>query len=523
MRTVYGIRFQIPGIGIHELRPRLKAWVEGKYRRAWSQSVTLRADAGTLRPLPEHEITFRVHGAAPSRFLHLEWTHPGDVDPTLHWMTSLILRESEKLLDCGVSVRISSTTQALTPLRSVQVGRPRIVTDLLHDFPCQISGTPIPIEASELHSGDIDDFVDALESEVRLLPVVLLSHDAWSGRPLRSAQDLQDRLLGLARVVEIDKFAGFELTAAVGRELTCYNGAIRLYWPDFKKTSHPFQHPLFLPVRINTLERPGRSFEDYLFNYLSQIAAARFTDSPLIESLRDAVDSERKEELAKLRQASSDEFFSQLEQEFDRLTADKKRLVQENAALSGRIASLEQEVETMRENIATISSYRPIDEVVAPETVPERRPSSVAEALANADRGFGDSLRIWSSARQSAEESAFGRPLEAYEALAALEALSKAYFTAKDRKESIGSWEAFLAQRGLKYAATESQTTMTKYRETRQFASPDGQRVEMEKHITLGGGSRTHCMQIYFEANDELRKFDIGYCGVHLPYAGQRT
>jgi len=45
----------------------------------------------------------------------------------------------------------------------------------------------------------------------------------------------------------------------------------------------------------------------------------------------------------------------------------------------------------------------------------------------------------------------------------------------------------------------------------------------MLKHITLGGGSRVNCLQVYFEPNDGLLKIEIGYCGRHLPYYRQRT
>ena len=45
----------------------------------------------------------------------------------------------------------------------------------------------------------------------------------------------------------------------------------------------------------------------------------------------------------------------------------------------------------------------------------------------------------------------------------------------------------------------------------------------MFKHLTLGGGDKVNCLQIYFEADDEVGNMDIGYCGEHLPYAKQRT
>jgi len=37
------------------------------------------------------------------------------------------------------------------------------------------------------------------------------------------------------------------------------------------------------------------------------------------------------------------------------------------------------------------------------------------------------------------------------------------------------------------------------------------------------GGQTNNCLQIYFEFDHESERVLIGYCGRHLPYAGQRT
>lgn len=76
--------------------------------------------------------------------------------------------------------------------------------------------------------------------------------------------------------------------------------------------------------------------------------------------------------------------------------------------------------------------------------------------------------------------------------------------------------------RGFKYAATESKNTLNMYGEDRDF-SYKGKKRRMVKHLTLGGGDRKNCLQIYFDPDDQERRFLIGYCGVHLPYYGMST
>ena len=57
----------------------------------------------------------------------------------------------------------------------------------------------------------------------------------------------------------------------------------------------------------------------------------------------------------------------------------------------------------------------------------------------------------------------------------------------------------------------------------KEYIRVKGERKQMLRHITIGGGDRTNCIQIYFEPNEEKQKIEVGYCGVHLSYYNQRT
>ena len=45
----------------------------------------------------------------------------------------------------------------------------------------------------------------------------------------------------------------------------------------------------------------------------------------------------------------------------------------------------------------------------------------------------------------------------------------------------------------------------------------------MQRHLTLGGGSTNHCLQVYFEFDDGAARVAVGYCGRHLRYFSQRS
>src|SRR5262249_34987625 len=146
----------------------------------------------------------------------------------------------------------------------------------------------------------------------------------------------------------------------------------------------------------------------------------------------------------------------------------------------------------------------------------------VREALEMAEEDFAGQLVIWDSAKSSAEQSHFARPDHVYRGLASIAEVAGRYFRSREANESMGSWGDAFASMGLKYAAKESSTTLTMYGEDR-FFTHEGERRQMLRHLTLGGGDRANCLQIYFDIDEQARSFVIGYCGVHLPYVGQRT
>ncbi|MGH9462765.1 MAG: hypothetical protein ACRD1X_16235 [Vicinamibacteria bacterium] len=129
---------------------------------------------------------------------------------------------------------------------------------------------------------------------------------------------------------------------------------------------------------------------------------------------------------------------------------------------------------------------------------------------------------MWRSAEESADKSAFGRPSQVYQALLATKEVAEAYFKSKATGNSMGPWEKAFGEKGFKYAATESQNTMNMYGKDRVFVQK-GRRLEMARHLTLGGGDRQNCLQIYFEVDEPRQRFVIGYCGMHLRYYGMTT
>ncbi|EQD63912.1 hypothetical protein B2A_02294, partial [mine drainage metagenome] len=147
---------------------------------------------------------------------------------------------------------------------------------------------------------------------------------------------------------------------------------------------------------------------------------------------------------------------------------------------------------------------------------------SVAEAVAKAKSKFSDSLEIWPSALESATRSESERYESVYQALEILHRIAFEYFGGAGSERGVGRFEDSFSPYRIKYSARESQTTGTKYAQQRTFTNGD-RSIQMERHLTIGGGDRQNTVQIFFEIDAAGRRFIVGYCGIHLDYARMRT
>ncbi|MCL4233943.1 MAG: hypothetical protein KJ042_05450 [Deltaproteobacteria bacterium] len=65
-------------------------------------------------------------------------------------------------------------------------------------------------------------------------------------------------------MILIDSAASWGLTDALGRRLSCYDGAIRIYWPKFTLKDDPHRHPLWTADRLESIgDDPRQTLERF--------------------------------------------------------------------------------------------------------------------------------------------------------------------------------------------------------------------------------------------------------------------
>ena len=391
---------------------------------------------------------------------------------------------------------------------------------------------------------DIRAFIaDHLLSPDRRLPVIVFSRDGWSEALLADPSAVADAAAGLARVVVLaDKWSSFGVTNELGKSLSCFNGAVRIYWPGLTTTDDPYTHPLFLPDVLRDWQGDRRKLAHVIVRRLAPISAYRFVEGEIARSVRAAIQRRRtREEEAWREEIKSGRADKALLQEKMLASLDQLQAVQQKTrTLQSRLEEAElgalqrdEEVRSLREeNTALRSSFAQVATAAARErqAAPKeariadvhREFKSVVAALSGAERDFASRLVIWPSAKRSAEKSRYARPHEVYQGLLAIREVLDQYFKSRTDGTSMGSWEEAFEHRGFKYAGKDSQTTTTMHGKHRKFTY-QGRTLQMERHLTLGGGDRENCLQIYFEVDDKAKRGIVGYCGMHLPYAGMST
>jgi len=506
------------------LRATLEAWVRGWYER---RAVPLPRDSPLDRSLPSgHYIAINEDKPSNADILvELLWQYPADGDRTALWTTRATIASDDSGADLSLSLSIASAEFIARPFR-YDLFVPRVIREIVRSGRASLGGRPIVDSPRTVSIGKVSAFAESdLGDPNRRLPIVVLTRgnasDAYPCEPIRLASEL----CGLAEVWLLsDRWTTYELTNAVGNRLSCFDGGLRTYWPGFRASDDPFSHPLMTSGRLENLRKHGIDVDRYLVRALAPVGAMRLSESERSRRIK-AMGAERRraDAIVAVQQGIAEGKVKELEDQLLQAWEKVDRLDAALAAERERAESAEEELDVVRQNFALVASTLGSDREDQPDEVGPigQQIQSVGEALERAGRDH-PVLRIWESARQSADDSHFARPLQVRQALEAIAEIGELVLDQQKTKRPLGALETLFEERGFQYAASDSQTTATMFGKDRTFTE-DGRKYLFKKHLTLGGGDRQNCVQIYFEIDAQTKCVDVGYCGVHLPYDGMRS
>jgi hypothetical protein len=365
----------------------------------------------------------------------------------------------------------------------------------------QVRATPY-----NLNSTTLNEFISLLSSDLRKLPIVLLSPYARGEPNLLDATHLARNLAAVAIVVQAaNPEVTWDFADEVGRQLSCFNGGARIYWPGFSKKSDPYGHRLFFGAWI---EQSGKSnAQRAIERAIFAVGAFRFSPDHRISDVIRAVEITERQRQFSEKKASGDNFWEDYERDLGRL----------DEALQ-RIHELESENENLKQNqqILISSSLVAGDTGEPPETEVLSF-SSVSEAVEVAAKKCNN-IELLETAFQAAQESPFQRPFDIYKALVDLDEITAIWRAAKKDKGSGGDLLHYIRERGWGKRSSMhiSDTTRGQYRSHYEFHY-QGKKQLFEPHITIGSGDRNSCASIHFVMDHAREKIVIAHVGAHLP------
>lgn len=391
----------------------------------------------------------------------------------------------------------------------VDVRCPRILRDLLESRIWSIGNTPARTAPLKWFDDEAAErFRELIYHRDRNLPIVAVSHH--NGQPLSASLsvDLARDLSGLAVIVEVNEAASWAITDELGKEWSCYNGAVRLYWPYRGRQTSAFAHPVWLRDRLiertGSANRAAQQIRDQLRRQLLELSTYTFDESKDFLQLRADAQRHRFDQLKEEADRSGDQekFAEQIYEQY--LVADGKRteLETENGALRAQVQGL-------------LGAFSP-DAKARPEDVPpepDAPVASVEEAVDRARKTFADQLIFGDDVDSgvSTLNDQAGPPDKVFTYLKTLSDLTVA------RREGLGKDPLlWLREHGVK-ASGESGTVLSNAVEMRRRTWHDGEgRREFGMHLKpVDGSSPDKCVRIYFDYAEEKQKTIVAYVGRH--------
>jgi hypothetical protein len=372
----------------------------------------------------------------------------------------------------------------------------------------RVGTTAIPCKALTF-SGEAQapDLVNRLLSPERALPIIVASrYDGFLLHPMLIAQLASD-LCGLAIVADLDDKAAWAVTHQLGKEWSCYNGAIRIYWPRLDRMQQPRSHPLWTSERLMyhaaDTKFASRRIRDIIRRRLFSVSSFALEQPPLFDRLEDETAKEAIQEKFALAANAND--YKTFAEEY----------AQENEDLRFQLRQERDNIKQLRQDLYQLQLAREwanADEEVAPDELTP--PDSVEDAVTQARRSYAQQLTFGDDVERGIPTLApnAGPPEKILDYLRILASLIDAR-----REGPLGDTMIQWLKNHGAAASNESDTVQNNRGEMQRRTWHDGRgQRKFEMHLKPAEAtSPNRCVRIYFDWDDASAKAVVGWVGRH--------
>lgn len=353
----------------------------------------------------------------------------------------------------------------------------------------------------DIREADVGTFLSLLQSKQRRLPLIVVSE--FNGQTL--AGDLHAKvstdICGLGHTCRISREAAWAITETLDKEWSCYNGAVRLFWPFRANRENPRNHPLWT---YDSLTRRGEREAD-VRDRLRRRIREHLLDASAFQADDPALDRFNRLRAAPRREP---EPLGSTSDETEGLRADLAAAAQALQERDAEIAVLKSNLEALNVALRSQGPQAEAGEIDTP-------PSTVSEAIAQGrKRHIGRLLFARDVDDFAAQLSPEAGPPD--KVLRYLDTLAEMASVLEDGPlgKSVPTW---LKDRGVE-ASGESETVRNNRsaRQRRTFKIGDSD-VFCEFHAKpTDNVPPDQCIRIYFELFDQAPHVRIGYIGRHF-------
>lgn len=150
------------------------------------------------------------------------------------FITRVSIIQSESNCKVYSTLSVQNTTSIVAP----SAINPRCPS-IIHTLVSNLSDWKISKELIEASSSNTDFkntptelILSQILNSARRLPIIIVSEIEGESIWPKIAEDLAYDLTALAKIYRINEESSWELTEKLGKQNSCYRGAIRLYWPS---------------------------------------------------------------------------------------------------------------------------------------------------------------------------------------------------------------------------------------------------------------------------------------------------
>lgn len=391
-----------------------------------------------------------------------------------------------------------------------RVIRPRLVNMLIDRFEAY-GKYPLSTRPSIVKTGSAQCFVDKVKDRQRKIPIIYISCSNALLKPIVDTAMIANQLAGLAHTYVAESMqVSFEVGNIIGKDMNCYNGAVRIYWP-MTRDSYDIIHEIWTPERISE----KKHFHRHLLKLISRFSIGRtppitydrICSMKLARNIR-----ELREKYAEVLSGNKEfeEVVNLYEQELEIAKHERNQamrtideLEQANRSLTARIQTLKNALNTKKGNTGDADA----EGTVKPQSI-----DSMGDVLKNIDEQYDDVLIILKKARKSCKKSLFNNPKQVYDAikwLATTYRSTRRGETRQDLKKSC------IEQTGMQYKPGQSEVTMGENPQD-YFVKWNNKNTPLTEHLVQGSsGKEQDMIRIAFFYDKKTSKVIIGYIGKH--------